>query len=376
MAEQEGPRPRIAVILPPREGFGPQSAGAIALLQARLTEEPGTGEEAPFAVTILGAQASGVLFARPYRAVRAPWWMVGGDARYAAGVRRVLRELRPALIEVHNRPDLARRLAQRFPAQRIALFLHNDPCGMRGAKTVGERADLSGKLGRIVCVSAYLASRWMEGLAASVPAPSVLPNCLDLARLPQPSPPEARQSRIIFAGRMVADKGADSFVSACASALPRLPGWQAVMIGADRFRADSPETPFTQALRPRAEAAGITLLGYRDHASVMAELSRAAIAVVPSRWQEPFGLAALEAMAGGAALITTRQGGLAELTEGVSAVIEPGDGAGLAEVIVSLARNPQERARLARMGLERARAYDLPAARRRLDGLRMELLGA
>lgn len=374
MAEQEASRPRVAVILPPREGFGPQSAGAIALLQARLTEEPAVGEAAPFAVTVLGAQASGPLFPRPYRTVREPWWMVGGDARYAAGVRRVLRELRPALIEVHNRPGLARRLARHFPAGRIALFLHNDPCTMRGARSAEERADLSARLGRIVCVSAYLAGRWMEGVGAPTPVPSVLPNCLDLARLPPPCPPEARQPRIIFAGRMVADKGADSFVAACARALPQLSGWRAEMIGADRFRADSPETPFTQALRPQAEAAGIALLGYRDHESVMTELSNAAIAVVPSRWQEPFGLAALEAIASGAALITTGQGGLAELTEGVSVVIVPGDVAGLAEAIVSLAHNPAERARLAQAGLERARTYDLPAARRRLDGLRMELL--
>ena len=37
----------------------------------------------------------------------------------------------------------------------------------------------------------------------------------------------------------------------------RLPGWRAEMIGADRFRADSPETPFIRALRPRAAAAGV-----------------------------------------------------------------------------------------------------------------------
>lgn len=371
------PRPRVAAILPPREGFGPHSAGAIALLQARLTEErPGLAASA-FATTIIGAQAgSEPLFPRPYRAVRQGWWPIGGDRRYAAGVGQALRALRPALIEVHNRPDLARRLAGRFPARRIALFLHNDPRGMRGAARAAERAALSAGLGRVVCVSGFLADCWMEGLPATLPRPSVLPNCLDLAALPPPLPAERRQARILFTGRLVADKGADAFVAACAAALPELPGWQAAMIGADRFRPDSPETPFIAALRPRAEAAGISLLGYRDHATVMTELSGSAIAVVPSRWQEPFGLAALEAMAAGAALVASRRGGLAELTEGVAAVIEPEDPAGMAATILSLARDPPRRAELAAAGLRRVRDYDLPAARVRLDAMRMELLSA
>ncbi len=146
------------------------------------------------------------------------------------------------------------------------------------------------------------------------------------------------------------------------------------MIGADRFRPDSPETPFTAKLRGEAEAAGISLFGYRDHAGVLAALSAAAIAVVPSRWQEPFGLTALEAMASGAALIASRRGGLAELTEGVSLAIDPDDPAGISEAIIDLARNSAARAKLAEAALDRARAYDVPDARRRLDQLRTELL--
>jgi UDP-glucose:(glucosyl)LPS alpha-1,2-glucosyltransferase len=368
---------RVAVVLPPREGFGPQSAGAVALLQARLAQ-PVAAPDSPFDLTIVGARQTGQLFPLPYRAVPdrrwsprwLPRWPVGADARYAAGVRRTLAELKPDLIEVHNKPDLAGRLARWFAPRRIALFLHNDPRSMRGAKTRRERARLSADLGRIVCVSRYLAGCWMQDLGDVAP-PAVLPNCLDL-----PAPPHAgaRDRVILFAGRIVADKGADSFVRACAQALPDLPGWRAVMIGADRFRPDSPETPFTGKLKTDAAAAGIAMLGYRDHAGVMAALGRAAIAVVPSRWQEPFGLTALEAMASGAALITSWRGGLAELTEGVSVAIDPDDPHGIAEAIVALARDPEARAALAAAARERARGYDVPAARQRLDQLRTELL--
>ena len=364
---------RVAVVLPPREGFGPQSAGAIALLQARLTR-PDAAPNSCFDLTVVGAKQTGPLFPQPFRAVedrrRGLRWPKHADARYADGIREVLSEFGPALIEVHNKPDLAVRLARWFPPRRIVLFLHNDPRGMRGAKSARARADMSARLGRIVCVSRYIAGCWTEGVA-EVPPPDVLPNCLDLPALPDCA---SRENVIVFAGRIVADKGADSFVFACARALPALPGWRAVMIGADRFHPDSPETPFTEKLKTSAVAAGIDLPGYLDHAGVMAALGQAAIAVVPSRWQEPFGLTALEAMASGAALISSRRGGLAELTEGVSVAIDPDDAAGMARAIVDLARDPVARARLAEAARERARAYDVPPARQRLDQLRTELL--
>jgi UDP-glucose:(glucosyl)LPS alpha-1,2-glucosyltransferase len=370
---RQGARPwRVAIVLPPREGFGPRSAGAIALLQARLAE-PRTAPASPFELTVVGGRQAGPLFPLPYRAVSDRHWPLGSDARYAAGVREVLADLRPALIEVHNKPDLAARLARWFPPGRILLFLHNDPRDMRGAGTARERARLSSLLGRVVCVSAFIAACWTEGVAGGR-APAVHPNCLDLAALPRPAEAGDREAVILFAGRIVADKGADSFVAACARALPDLPGWRAVMIGADRFRDDSPETPFTRTLRAGAETGGIDLSGYRDHAGVMAALARAAIAVVPSRWQEPFGLTALEAMASGAVLITTRRGGLAELTEGVTVAIDPDDPAGMAEAIIGLARDPARRAALAQAARARASAYDVPAARLRLDQLRTELL--
>ena len=133
---------RVAIVLPPREGFSPQSAGAIALLQARLSR-PEAAPDSAFDPTVIGAVQPWPVFPLPYRTVPHRLWPIGTDARYADGVRQVLRDLNPYLIEVHNRPDLATRLARWFPPRRIALFLHNDPRSMRGAKRTHERLALS-----------------------------------------------------------------------------------------------------------------------------------------------------------------------------------------------------------------------------------------
>ncbi|WP_264716474.1 glycosyltransferase, partial [Limobrevibacterium gyesilva] len=224
------------MILPPREGFAPGATGAVGLLVHRLASRPGA-----FAPVVVGMKQGAPFADVAFRAATPSWQPARLARRYAGGVARVLRALRPALIEVHNRPDVALFLAGHFPRTPVCLFLHNDPQGMRRARGAAERAALLARLARVVTVSDYLRGRLLEGVAAPARAPVVLPNCLDLLQIP-PSP-DPRDKLILFAGRVVSDKGADSFVAACARALPALPGWRAEMIGADRFGPDSPETP-------------------------------------------------------------------------------------------------------------------------------------
>jgi glycosyltransferase involved in cell wall biosynthesis len=361
------PSDTVAVILPPREGFSPAASGAVGLLVHRLATA-----SSRFAPLVVGMPVAAPFAGVPFRAARPVWWWPGETQarRYAAGVARLLDGVRPALIEVHNRPDVALFLAGRFPAVPVALFLHNDPQGMRRARSAAERTRLLARLARVVTVSSFLRGRLLEGVRPDRP-PVVLPNCLDLRQIPSPG---RRENLILFAGRVVADKGADVFVRACARALPALPGWRAEMVGADRFGAASPDTPFLRALRPLARAAGVAMLGYRPHGAVLEAMARAAIVVVPSRWQEPFGLSALEAMACGAALLCSPRGGLAEVTGEAAVPIDPDDADGLAQRLVALANDPAGRFALGQAGRARARAFDLPLAAARLDALRADIL--
>ncbi len=356
--------PRIAIVLPPREGFAPGSVGAIGLLVHRLSGPDDLvlgrpGDQPPFA----DRRFVPVAPAGP--------GLLRDTLRYAAGVARILRRVGCDAIEVHNRPDVAAHLARRFPGLPVTLFLHNDPRGMRRAGSPAARRSLARRVG-IVAASDWLAERYREGLrgAADAPAVRVLPNCLDLASLP--GSPKRRDRTILFAGRLVADKGADCFVRAVAAVLPELKGWTAAMIGADRFRPDGADTPFERALRPSAEAAGIALAGYRPHDAVLAAMARAAIVVVPSRWPEPFGLTALEAMASGAALICSGRGGLRALAEGAALIVDPEPPGALEAALRALAGDARLRARLGKAGRARAAAYDLPQARAALLALRAD----
>ncbi|MGI4941653.1 MAG: glycosyltransferase family 4 protein, partial [Janthinobacterium lividum] len=167
------------------------------------------------------------------------------------------------------------------------------------------------------------------------------------------------------------DKGPDLFIAACAKAMPHLPGWRAEMIGADGFSAAAPDSEFIRGLRPAAAAAGVAMHGARPHAEVLRAMSRAAIVVVPSRWQEPFGLTALEAMACGAALVCSGRGGLAEVVGDAGLLTDPEDADGFARALLELAGDAGLRAALSAAGVERARSrFSVADAVARMDGLR------
>ena len=160
------------------------------------------------------------------------------------------------------------------------------------------------------------------------------------------------------------------FIAACAQALPQLPGWAARMIGGDRFGPESPETAYVTSMREAAAKAGVAFEGPRPHAEVLAAMAEAAIVVVPSRWDEPFGLTALEALASGAALVTTGQGGLREVAGAAALFVSPGDARATAAAILSLATDDAGRAALAAAGLAQAARFETASLAGRLNALR------
>ena len=331
--------------------------GAIGLLVHRLTRAGGG--------TVIGRPVEDPFTDVDFRPA-SPLWSWSETRKYARGVVELLKPLRPALVEVHNRPEIALILARSFP--KITLFLHNDPQGMRGAVTAAQRMILLQRLSRVVTVSEHLRDRFLEGAPGDV---TVMPNSIDVPDRTH----RIRDKLILFVGRVVADKGADAFVEACAAVLPQLPGWRAEMVGADRFSAASPPTNFTRRLIARAQQVGVAMPGYLPHDATMERMSRAAIAVVPSRWPEPFGLSALEAMAHGAALVCSRRGALPEVAGDCAVYADPDKPGAIAAAVMTLATDTSRRMALVTDARIRAGRFDTAVAAAQLRQLRAELVG-
>lgn len=101
--------------------------------------------------------------------------------------------------------------------------------------------------------------------------------------------------------------------------------------------------------------AAVRFVGFRD--DVAACLAAADIVVLPSL-HEGLGVAALEGMAAGRAVVASRVGGLAEtvVDDESGVLVPPGDAAALAAALVALAGDPARRARLGAGGVARVAA--------------------
>jgi glycosyltransferase involved in cell wall biosynthesis len=86
----------------------------------------------------------------------------------------------------------------------------------------------------------------------------------------------------------------------------------------------------------------------------LARLYRGARCVAYPSVYEGFGIPVLEAMACGAAVVTSRGGATEEVADGAAVLVDPLDPAGIAE---GIERAAAERAELGRRGIERARAF-------------------
>jgi glycosyltransferase involved in cell wall biosynthesis len=89
-------------------------------------------------------------------------------------------------------------------------------------------------------------------------------------------------------------------------------------------------------LRPELETMGAQVVGWVDRAGLAALHARARVLVMPSRWQEPFGIAGLEALARGVPVAAWDSGGVREWHPG-DGLVPWGDVPALARAIHDLA---------------------------------------
>ncbi|HXR29222.1 MAG TPA: glycosyltransferase family 4 protein [Solirubrobacteraceae bacterium] len=122
----------------------------------------------------------------------------------------------------------------------------------------------------------------------------------------------------LVVSRLSAEKGVDVAIDAC-----RMASMPLVVAG---------EGPHYAQLRERVRGADVRFLGHVDDAELDGLRAGAAIALVPSRSAETFGLAAAEAMAAGLPVAASRVGALPELVE-EDGLVDPGSARALAVAI-------------------------------------------
>ena len=168
------------------------------------------------------------------------------------------------------------------------------------------------RFGAVLVLSRYMRD---ELVAAGVEATRVTVVPPLVAPLPaaEPDGPPC----VLFVGRLVEHKGVRDAVAAWKDSGLALP---LVMAG-------------TGPLRAWAEAQGATVAGWLDRPRLAATYARAAALLMPSRWQEPYGIAGIEALGAGVPVVAWRSGGIAEWHPGGDLLVDWGDVPGLAAAL-------------------------------------------
>ena len=333
---------RIAVILPRGTHFGPDKATAIDLCAYDFVRFSRYRDE-----TVVVAEA----LDRPFDGVR----FIGVDRRsgqsqssFSDALAAAAAAERPDVIVVHQHIPSARRIAARFRDRPVLLHRHNNPKQPKGFLGRWLERRKYAPFARIIVISAYCRDRLIETFPSLKAKTHVVHNGLDLGEWPVA---DAKRPEILFVGRAVPEKGVLEAARGAVSALLDAPDWRArfILSGLDGNAGYAAEV--SEALRPLGSRAEV--LRDQPHAVVREAFRNAAIALVPSRFAEPFGRTAIEAMAGGGALICSLRGGLKEIAEGVSLAIDPDDPASIANAITRLIQDEALRHRLAEEGRKR-----------------------
>jgi glycosyltransferase involved in cell wall biosynthesis len=270
-------------------------------------------------------------------------------------VGRLAKQLFPDVIVVQQHLPTAAAIAARLPRIPVVLHAHNFQKDHRGA-SIGERTHRVFKKNRyrrlagIIHVSQACADMFAEAWP-DVDVPScVVNNGLDFDEW---NPRPVRKEEILYVGRCSPEKGVLEAAIATTAILPKHPLWRAQFI----LSAVEADPEYFGRVREVLAAHGdrVIVKVQRPFAEVKAAFEAAAIALAPSHRPESFGRTALEAHAGGAALISSGAGGLAEVSEDCALTLPAVHDREIAGAIDTLIRHRELRQKLARTGAERVR---------------------
>ena len=235
------------------------------------------------------------------------------------------------IVEIHNRPQLLDKLMDKVKS-RFIFYFHNDPLSMKGSKKISERLKILNSVDKLIFVSEWVRDRFFLDIDKKLQTKTeVIYPSVHRQR------PVKKKKNIIFVGRLNHSKGYDLFKETIIKILDEFPQWSAYSLGDEDRRS-------IYISHPRHKE-----LGFINHKKALEILNCSEIAVVPSKWDEPFGRTALEASSRGCATIISNKGGLKETTDN-AIVLKKLDSINLRTEIRKLINYPRKRKKIQLLG--------------------------
>lgn len=229
---------------------------------------------------------------------------------YLDRVVQYAKKIHPSIIHIHNEPNFVDRLVAEFPATPIILHMHNE-------KNVVPKFQFS----QFVGCSRYICD-WFLQTKIKANNFSVLPNGVNIHRF-KPSSPEQKLKLqqiwnvpknkfiVLYAGRISPEKGPDLLVKA----MSNLPSkYHLVMVGewpkGDPLK--SKRVAYSNQLANLIDHNNTTIINVIPPDEMSTIYSLADLIVIPSLFEEPFSMVAIESMACGTPVLAIERGGMME----------------------------------------------------------------
>ena len=355
--------PTIAYVLLRNSAFGPKGAASVELCVRDLVRMSRYAGSTTVICPPVEAPFEGIAI-EPV-----PHVAFGGNLAKAWAVGRLLRQRGVDAAVVENHLPAAAIIAA---ASGVPVILHShayEKAASGALKRMERNVELN-RLAGFAFVSEDCLGRFKTNFPQARAPMRAIPNGLDMTDWSSAGP---KDKIILSVGRGLDHKGHREAMGAIVRVLKSRPEWSArfILSAVDR----EPDT--IRALREAGAALGdrIRIDANLPYAEVKSAWGRAAVGMVLTKTPEPFGRTALEALASGAALVTSGLGGLAEVCGPDALTVDPADPGGVAEKLAALVDFEDLRESLARTGRARVEAlYDIRIVAKRMDDFIAETL--
>ena len=292
----------IAILLPFKENYTSNQAGAVSLFINDIDKKSKFRNNCK----IYGSTNTKNFLSKNYVNIKInKSYFKSSNITYVKEFLKIIDKEKTRIIEVHNRPAYIKYIKKKFP-NKIFFYFHNDPLSMDGSKSLKERLFLLNNVDKI-----FFNSKWSQNrffLNIKDPKLYIDKTIICYQSTNRENINFRNKKKIIsFVGKLNTAKGYDVFGKSVINILNKYKDWNAVVIGDERRENIS----FNHKK--------LKILGFKSNKFILNFLKKVSIAVVPSKWDEPFGRTSLEAASRGCAVIISNKGGLPETSK--SAII-------------------------------------------------------
>lgn len=227
------------------------------------------------------------------------------------------------MLIIENRPAFALKLPHNIKA-KVVYHLHNDFLN----NDIPQALSIYNIAYRIITVSDYIKSR-VKTINPLDQKGLTVHNGINLEAFSSTNKTLQRETIglrredfvLVFSGRLIPEKGIFPLIETM-ELLKQHINIKLLVLGGSSLGNSVEQSSFLKQIQKFAEHLdSIIFTGYVNYTRMGDYLQIADVAVLPSLWDEPFGLTCVEAMAAGLPIITTNRGGIPEVVNNNCAIL-------------------------------------------------------